>query len=223
MKALEAIHSSDALDQLLRVLNSDPGVLKDAGEYEALSRAVASYGADAKLKLLDIFTTTSPETNPSFTLGGDDLYTRYFSLPAEALRSEISSQTTDSTTRQAQLAKMDDLISTMKTNLAEIQNPPAGKGFTTQDFVLDTMMQMSMNSDADLKNFAGKTAANTAFSDEVRGKALLLIARFGEKGDMGLLYPFLQSKNDYLKAKALEGITNLQMKISGSPNATATP
>jgi hypothetical protein len=223
MKALEAIHTSDALDQLLRVLNSDPGVLKDAGEYEALSSAVASYGVDAKLKLLDIFTKLPPEADQASTLGGDDLYTRYFSLPAGALRSEINRQSTDSATRQAQLAKMDGLISTMKTDLAEIQMPATGAQFTTQDFVLDTMMQMSMNSDGDLKNFASKAAANSAYSDDVRGKSLLLIARFGEKGDMGLLYPFLQSSDDYLKAKALEGITNLQMKISGTTGPTATP
>ncbi len=84
-------------------------------------------------------------------------------------------------------------------------------------------MQMPMNTDGDIKNFARQTAANTAYSDEVRGKSILLVARFGEKGDMGLLYPFLQSSNDYLKAKALEGITNLQLKISGAPNATAQP
>ena len=224
MKALEAIHTGDALDQLMRVLSSDPSVLKDAGEYEALSHAVASYGVDAKLKLLDIFTKLSPDTSSSSTLGGEDLYTRYFSLPAGALRGEINSQTTDSATRQVQLSKMDGLISTMKTDLAGIQNPTTGEDFTTQDFVLDAMMQMSMNNDGDLKNFASKTAANSAYSDDVRGKAILLIARFGEKGDMGLLYPFLATNNDdFLKAKALEGITNLQMKISGSPSVTATP
>jgi hypothetical protein len=223
MKALEAIHTSDALDQLLRVLNSDPGVLKDAGEYEALSQAVASYGVDAKLKLLDIFTKLPPDKSQPSTLSGDDLYSRYFSLPADTLRSEIKNQTTDSATRQAQLAIMDGLISTMKTDLSEIQNPVTGAKFTTQDFVLDTMMRMSMNSDGDIKNFARQTAANSAYSDEVRGKAILLIARFGEKGDMGLLYPFLESGNDYLKVKALEGITNLQLKISGASNATATP
>jgi hypothetical protein len=223
MKALAAIHTSDALDQLLRVLSNDPGVLKDAGEYEALSTAVASYGVDAKLKLLDIFTKAPPDSSKSSTLGGDDLYTHYFSLPANALRSEITSQTTDPATRQAQLAKMDGLISTMKTDLADIQTPAKGDIFTSQDFVLDTLMKMSMNNDGDLKNFASQTAANSAYSDDVRGKAILLIARFGEKGDMGLLYPFLQSKNDFLKAKALEGITNLQMKISGATSATATP
>jgi hypothetical protein len=224
IKALEAIHTTDALDQLLRVLSSDPGALKDAGEYEALSRAVASYGVDAKLKLLDIFTKLPPDKSETPTLGGEDLYTRYFSLPAEALRSEINSQTTDSASRQAQLSKMDALIATMKTSLTGIQNPATGADFTAQDFVLDAMMQMSMNSDADLKNFASKTAVNSAYSDDVRGKAILLIARFGEKGDMGLLYPFLASNNDdFLKAKALEGITDLQMKISGSTSATATP
>ncbi len=79
MKALEAIHTSDALDQLLRVLNSDPSVLKDAGEYEALSQAVASYGADAKLKLLDIFTALPPDTSqPAHPRLGGPVYALFF-------------------------------------------------------------------------------------------------------------------------------------------------
>lgn len=223
MKALEAIHSNDALDQLLRLLSSDPSVLKDAGEYEALSHAVAFYGLDAKLKLLDIFGKLPPSDSKSSTLGGDNLYVRYFSLPLTALRAELSAQTFDSATRQAQLAKVDGLVSTMKTNLAEIQSPGTGAGYTTQDFILDTLMQMDIKSDGDLKNFGKLTAANSAYSDDIRGKAILLIARFGEKGDMGLLYPYLDGNDDFLKAKALEGITNLQLKAAGSASATATP
>jgi len=223
MKALEAIHSKDALDQLLRLLSSDPSVLKDAGEYEVLSRAVAFYGLDAKLKLLDIFGKLPPSDSKSSTLGGDDLYARYFSLPLTALRGEISAQTIDSATRQAQLAKVDGLVSTMKTDLAEIQSPGPGAGYTIQDFILDTLMQMDMKSDGDLKNFGKLTAANSAYPDDIRGKAILIIARFGEKVDMGLLYPYLDSNNDFLKAKALEGITNLQLKDAGLASATATP
>jgi hypothetical protein len=223
MKALEAIHSKDALDQLLRLLSSDPSVLKDAGEYEALSRAVAFYGLDAKLKLLDIFGKIPPSDSKSSTLGGNDLYARYFSLPLTALRGEISAQTVDSATRQAQLAKVDGLVSTMKIDLAEIQSPGIGAGYTIQDFILDTLMQMDMKSDGDLKNFGKLTAANSAYPDDIRGKAILLIARFGEKVDMGLLYPYLDSNDDFLKAKALEGITNLQLKDAGLASATAAP
>jgi hypothetical protein len=223
MKALEAIHTTDALDELLRVQSNDPSVLKDAGEYEALSQAVASYGVDAKIKLLDIFAKIPPETSQSTNLGGNDLYARYFSLPVTALSGEISAQTTDSATRQAQLSKMDELITTMKTNLAEIQQPAARAQFTSQDFILDTMMQMNIKSDGDLKNFGKITAANSAYSDEVRGKAILLIAKYGDKVDMGLLYPFLDGNNDFLKAKALEGITDLELKVSGSTTTTPTP
>lgn len=223
IKALEAIHSNDALDQLLRLLSSDPGVLKDAGEYGALSQAVASYGLEAKLKLLDIFGKLPPSDSKSSTLSGDDLYARYFSLPLTALRGEINAQSVDSATRQAQLAKVDTLVSIMKTDLAEIQSSGTGTGYTIQDFILDTLMQMNMKSDGDLKNFGRLTAANSAYSDTIRGKAILLIGRFGEKGDMGLLYPYLDGNDDFLKAKALQGITNLQLKQAGSTSATATP
>jgi hypothetical protein len=40
---------------------------------------------------------------------------------------------------------------------------------------------------------------------------------------MGLLYPYLDGNDDFLKAKALQGITNLQLKQAGSTSATATP
>jgi hypothetical protein len=85
------------------------------------------------------------------------------------------------------------------------------------------MMQMNIKSDGDLKNFGKITAANSAYSDEVRGKAILLIAKYGDKVDMGLLYPFLDGNNDFLKAKALEGITDLELKVSGSTTTTPTP
>jgi hypothetical protein len=222
IKALEAIHTSDALDQLLRVLSGDPGVLKDAGEYTALSQAVASYGVDAKLKLLDIFGKLPPDTGKSSTLSGDDLYTHYFSLPVTALQNEIKAQTVDSATRQAQLSQVDGLVASMKTSLAGIKSP-AGTSYTTQDFILDTLIQMDMKNDGDLKTFGKLTAANSAYSDEIRGKALLLIARYGDKVDMGLLYPFLNGSDDYLKAKALEGITDLQLKVTGSASPTTTP
>ena len=223
MKALEAIHTTDALDQLLRVVSSDPSVLKDAGEYTALTEAVASYGVDAKLKLLDIFGKLPLDTGKSSTLSGDDLYTRYFSLPVTALRSEINAQTSDSTARQSQLSQVDGLVSNMKSSLVGIQSPATGPSFTTQDFILDTLMQMDIKNDGDLKTFGRLTAANTTYSDEIRGKAILLIAKYGDKVDMGLLYPFLDGSDDYLKAKALEGITDLQLKVSGSANPTATP
>lgn len=223
MKALQAIHSNDALNQLLRLLSSDPSVLKDAGEYTALSQAVAYFGVDAKPQLLNIFGQLPPSDSKSSTLGGNDLYTRYFSLPVTALRGEISSQTVDLAARQAQLAQMDGLASTLQANLAEIQFTGTGAAFTTQDFILDTLMQMGMKNDVDLKNFGQLTAANPAYSDAIRGKAILLIARFGEKGDMGLLYPYLDGNDDFLKAKALEGITNLQLKEAGSTSPTAIP
>ena len=223
LKALEAIHSTDALDELLRVLSNDPNMLNDAGEYESLSKAVASYGVDAKLKLLDLFGTLPPEEGKPSSLGGDELYSRYFSLPVAALRGEISVQTTYSATLQAQLTKVDGLVSTMKTSLVEIQSQGVKASHTKQDFILDTLMQMDMKNDGDLKNFGKLTAANSTYSDEIRGKAMLLIGRYGDKVDMGLLYPYLGSTNDYLKAKALEGITNLQFKVSNSASATPTP
>ena len=53
--ALQAMGSAEALDELLRILSGDPSALENAGEYQALSAALASYGVQSKMKLLQGF------------------------------------------------------------------------------------------------------------------------------------------------------------------------
>ena len=42
---------------MLRILGGDPSALKNASEYQALSAALASYGVQSEMKLLDRFNT----------------------------------------------------------------------------------------------------------------------------------------------------------------------
>ena len=53
--ALQAMGSTEALDQLLRILGGDPSALKNVGEYQVLCAALASYGVQSKMKLLQGF------------------------------------------------------------------------------------------------------------------------------------------------------------------------
>ncbi len=53
--ALQAVGSLEALDQLLRILSDDPTALKNASEYQALSAAIACYGVQSRMKLLQRF------------------------------------------------------------------------------------------------------------------------------------------------------------------------
>jgi hypothetical protein len=81
IKTLQAIHSPEALDQLVRILK-EGSALQDAGEYAALSQALASYGVQAKPKLLDVFQKAPPENQAvSFS---DNLYARYLPIPGPA-------------------------------------------------------------------------------------------------------------------------------------------
>jgi len=77
-------------------------------------------------------------------------------------------------------------------------------------------LDMNLKTDAELLTFAKNTAANTSYSDNIRGQAFLLIAELGDKTNFDVLYQYVASDHVYLKLKALEAIANLQNKVSGT-------
>jgi len=76
IRALETLRSAAALDQLLRVLSEDPAALEDAKESQALSAALASYGVQAKPRLLQLLNSVPPGARRSAAPPLDDEYTR---------------------------------------------------------------------------------------------------------------------------------------------------
>lgn len=58
--ALQALHSTEALEQLFRILAEDPTALADGGESQVLSKAIASFGAEATNELERRFELVSP-------------------------------------------------------------------------------------------------------------------------------------------------------------------
>jgi len=82
--ALQSLSSDQALDQLLRILSDDPTALQAASEYQALSAALASYGAQAKPRLLQQFDGVSPSARPGAPAPPDDPFQREIDGRSEA-------------------------------------------------------------------------------------------------------------------------------------------
>jgi hypothetical protein len=80
--ALQGMASVEAVDQLLRLLDDDPAVLDDVSEYRALSTALASYGAVAKVKLLQRFNAVPPGARASAPAPPGDAFERELATPA---------------------------------------------------------------------------------------------------------------------------------------------
>jgi hypothetical protein len=216
---LQSLHTPEALTQLFRILSSDPNALRDGGEQSALSDSIASFGTDAKEKLIQIFASTAVSGNGSPSLN-DDLYARYFSLPLEGLRAEVTSQNPDPTVRDQKLAQIDVLAAEMKTALGQIQSDSlaASPDALMQDFILSTFLKMDIKKDADLANFANSVAANPDFNENVRGNAILLMGKVGDDKVLNVLYSYLKSDNDIIRSRALQAIALNQTKnLPASP------
>jgi hypothetical protein len=74
--ALETSRSAPALDELFRILDSDPTVLEEASEFQVLSAAVASYGVQAKPRLLQLLTNVPSGLRRTAAAPPDDGFTR---------------------------------------------------------------------------------------------------------------------------------------------------
>jgi hypothetical protein len=217
---LQALHTSESLTQLFRILTGDRNALRDGGEQLALSGAIASYGMDAKAKLLEIFTNIQPASGTGSAGLNDDLFARYFSLPLDGLRAEIISQYPDPKPRDQKLAQIDALATQMNTTLGQIQaeSLPASQDVLMQDFVLSTFLKMDIKKDADLLNFANTVATSANFTENVRGNAILLMGKVGDDKALYVLYSYLKSDSNIIRTRALQAIALLQTKnIVSSP------
>jgi hypothetical protein len=83
-------------------------------------------------------------------------------------------------------------------------------------FVMQTFLTMASNEDAELLVFARQTAADSTWSDPVRGQALQLIAKLGGKDDLDGLYGYLENPSALLQANAMRAIATLQARLTAS-------
>jgi hypothetical protein len=216
IRALQAVHSADSLEQLFRILTKDPLALKDAGVYGALSTAIASYGTDAKGGLFDLYKNSDPLMLKASEVPSRDTFSWYFSAAFDELRKEIMAQNPDQTSQEAELARLDSIQTTLQQSLTGMKDnlPLPSSSSPIPDFVLHTFLAMDVKQDKEILQFARAIAPDPAISEGVRGQALLLMAKLGGKDELDELYTYLASSDETIKAKALEAITFL---LSNTP------
>lgn len=215
IRALQSMASSEALEQLVRLLSDDPEALGGGVEYEALSEALASYGAQAKGKLLQRMDQMSPGARRDAAGPPGDLFERYLSAGFEGMKREIERGRTG---QGAELERLQAAQAELKRTLTsmEAEARPSRGGSALPAFIMQTFLRMVLKDDADLLAFARRTAADGAWSDPVRGQALLLIAKLGGKGDLDGLYAYLESPSPLLRARAMQAIADLQSRLATS-------
>jgi hypothetical protein len=216
--ALQAMSSAEALEQLLRIVSDDPAALRGGAEYQTLSKALASYGVQAKMKLLQRIDQVSPSARRDAAAPSGDLFERYFSAGFEGLRREMDRHQANPAAPAGELERLQVAQAELMRALSPLETDtrPAREGSGLPAFIMQTFLQMSLKEDADLLAFARQTAADAAWSDAVRGQALLLIAKLGGKDDLDGLFAYVESPSTRLQAYALQAIAELQSKLSAS-------
>jgi len=214
IQTLAGLHSPEGLGQLVRVLNEGSESLRNAGLFQSLSKAIATYGIQAKAPLIDAFNKVNPSSRSKSTGLSDDLFTRYFAGSFESLRNEMKNQNPDPADQEAELARVDAAEAQLKRTLSDIraQTLKAASGDPRLDFVLRTFLGMNLSEDATLLQFAKAVAADASYPVSVRGSALLLISKLGGKDEYAVLFSYLQADNEILLARSLEAIVALQAK-----------
>jgi hypothetical protein len=218
IQVLQGFRSPEAMNQLVRLVMQDTRALSDPGVSDALSKAIAAYGAAARDTLLISFKSIDPQKSGGSTDVSKDLYDRYFGHSFDSLKTEITNSTLDQAAREAQLAQLQVAQAQLKTSLTSMGYKPTGDtgGDPRLDFILQTFLAMDLKQDADLLTFAKSTAADTRYSSQVRGDALLLVGKLGEQKDLDLLYSYLKSSDDILLTRSLQAIAALQTRLSGT-------
>jgi HEAT repeat protein len=211
IQALGSLRTPEALTQLVRIADTDPRALRDGGSRYALRQAIASYGETAIEPLLEFFRSLPAEDSLPGSLP-DGVFERYFASGFAGLMEEARLSGVD----EAGLAQIEASQAQLEASLAGLgMEQPAGGGADPQgrqDFVIQTLLAMDLREQADLLRFARATAADPAFSGQVRGDALLLLAQLGEQKDLDGLYAFLESEDPVLRMRALQAITAFQTR-----------
>jgi hypothetical protein len=214
--ALQAIRSGDALDQLLHILEDDPGALEGGAESQALSEALASYGADARIRLLHRFEQVSPGARGSAAAPAGALYERYFAADFDRFKREIEKRSPPASSGDLERLQSTRAALQEISSRVESETGSAASRAGLPAFILQTLLRMDPSQDRDLLAFARGTAADDTWSDAVRGQALLLLAKAGGKEDLDTLYGYLDSPSPLLQAQAMQAIAALESKVSAA-------
>ncbi len=225
IQVLGAFRSPEALTQLVRIVNEDPAALSNGDVRANLIKSISSYGNDAKAPLLALFRGITPGAGSAGQVNGlgTDFYSRYFVGSFDSLKKEITDSSANMSDRSARLAQIETAQTQLQDQLKSLDESALAHdgGDLRLDFVIDALQATPIKQDADLLNFARTTAVDGRYSSQVRGDALLLIAKWGDQKDMDGLYPFLHVSDPFLQMRALQAINTLQTKSNPSSNANS--
>jgi hypothetical protein len=204
--ALQAMASVEAVDQLFRILSDDPTALTNVGEYQALSAALASCGAQAEARLRQRFNAVPPGARRSAP-----------APPGDPFEREIADRSPNAAAQATEVESPSTVLEPGPDSrpIATETRPVPGPG-SLPSFIMQTFLQMGLKEDADLLAFARQTAADEGWSEAVRGQALQLTAKLGGKDDLDALFAYLESPSALLQAHALRAIATLQSRLSAA-------
>jgi hypothetical protein len=216
IRALQAMASAPALEQLLRVLREDPAATAGGAETEALSTALASYGERAKPGLLKRLAEVAPGSRREASAPAGDLFERSFAAAFAEVQHEVERRLSDPAAKAEQRRRLEAAEKELKRTLGEVEadTRPARGDRSLPAFVLGTFLQMSLPEDPELLALARSIAADPGWSDPVRGQALALIARLGGRQDLDGLYGQLEGSSPLLQARAMQAIAELQSRLA---------
>ncbi len=216
IRALQAMASTDALDQLFRILARGPSTLSEGGVSVALATALASYGAQAEPRLLQLLRETPPSVRRVAGGPPGGLFDRYFDGAFDGVTAEVESRALEPAARQGALARVQAARAELQRTMARVEGDTGETGAGVPSLVMQALLAMKLDRAPDLLAFAREAAADVTWSDAVRGQALLLTAKLGSAADLEFVYGYVQSPSAALQAYAMRAVAELQAKGSAT-------
>lgn len=218
LKTLDIIHTDLVLDEFFKIFDKDRSSLKDYDIYEEMRDGIASYDVEARDRLLQLFFQSDEFAGETPRGLSPNLYEKFFEQSFNRFREEIENNVLDPQTRNHQLLLLDQVEVEMRSVLSEIERDKifGEGGDPTLDFVLDTFIAMKrIEDDTELYFLAKNVAIDHTYATGTRARAILLLAKLGDRDDFPLLVSVLESNEDeILKQAALKGIGIIHKKHS---------
>jgi hypothetical protein len=217
--ALQAVHTPEALEQLLRILGDDPEALRDDEVRVALTKALASFGATAVPQLAERLNGIATGERRTAAEAPGDLFERCFAAPFAALAAEVAASEADAAARADASARLQAAAAELRRAVVEVNASalPAPAATALPAFLMGVFLAMELRHDAALLELGRSVAADAGWSDAVRGQALLLIAKVGGQSDLAVLYAHLDDRGPLLPLRALQAIAALQTRLAVPP------
>ena len=230
IEALATIQTDEALDQLIKILDSEGCTHEYEGDHEyhlfsdALTKTFASYESEAIEPLLVIFGKCDEQIRDIPSKETKDLYTAYFEKTFDDIAFQIMEAGSLSSSEEEEvLARLNMIENQLILELLDLERTTSLTGNyevseTTLDLILGSFHQMEkIEKPSTLYNLSRRIADDPSYSYNTRSNAIALIAKFGTRKDLTILLLYLNEDNETIKEAALEAIEVLSNKVEGNP------